>query len=178
MPPKQNNTSAGANCGSCETPPEEDIEKLTSRDCALVERKLGCSNVVPAAVGARQAPRGATLDVMDARVVEVIRILNDSLAGKVSVSSLSKKVNLSAAQLRQLFKKDTGQSPMRYLKNLRICKAEELLRTTFLSIKEIVFLSGFGDVSHFVRDFKKRHRETPTVFRRRLRGAEEQPFRR
>jgi AraC family transcriptional activator of pobA len=43
--------------------------------------------------------------------------------------------------------------------------AERLLRTTFFSIKEITFLSGEKDVSHFVRYFKKRYGLTPREFR-------------
>jgi AraC-like DNA-binding protein len=45
-------------------------------------------------------------------------------------------------------------------------RAEYLLLTSFLSVKEVTFNSGMTDVSHFVRDFKKRHRMTPTEFRR------------
>ena len=44
-------------------------------------------------------------------------------------------------------------------------RAEKLLRTTFLSIKEVAFLSGMVDVSHFVRDFKKQYGSTPRQFR-------------
>jgi AraC-like DNA-binding protein len=44
-------------------------------------------------------------------------------------------------------------------------KAERLLQTTFLSIKEVAFLSGARDVSHFARNFKKQYGLTPTEYR-------------
>jgi AraC-like DNA-binding protein len=44
-------------------------------------------------------------------------------------------------------------------------EAEKLLRNTFLSVKEIGFLSGWTDLSHFVRGFKKQHGVTPSEFR-------------
>jgi transcriptional regulator GlxA family with amidase domain len=56
-------------------------------------------------------------------------------------------------------------SPMQHLKYLRIQQAEQLLRDTFLSVKEIAFRCGAKDLSHFVRDFKRRKGLTPTAFR-------------
>jgi|HubBroStandDraft_2_1064218.scaffolds.fasta_scaffold1255498_1 transcriptional regulator GlxA family with amidase domain len=104
---------------------------------------------------------------MDARVKTVIAVMRESMADQPSASSLSRSVNLSPARLRQLFKIETGQSPMRYLRNLRMQRAEHMLRSTFLSVKEVAFVCGINDVSSFVRDFKKRHGLTPTEFRTR-----------
>ena len=104
---------------------------------------------------------------MDARVKATIGSMQRSLAGQLSMIALSEGVNLSPARLRQLFKKETGRSPMEYLRDLRMQRAEELLRTTFLSVKEIAFRCGVNDISHFVRDFKVRHGLTPSSFRSR-----------
>jgi AraC-like DNA-binding protein len=102
---------------------------------------------------------------MDHRVTAAIGIMHRELADRVSILRLSRSVNVSSSRLRQLFKKDTGQSPMQYLKNLRMREAEGLLLRSFLSVKEVAFLCGMTDVSHFVRGFKKRHNVTPSQFR-------------
>ena len=104
---------------------------------------------------------------MDARVKATIGWMQRSLASQLSMIALSNSVNLSPARLRQLFKKDTGRSPMEYLRDLRMQRAQELLRSTFLSVKEIAFHCGMNDISHFVRDFKVRHGLTPSTFRSR-----------
>lgn len=57
---------------------------------------------------------------------------------------------------------------MQYLKVLRMQKACNLLETSLLSIKEITAKTGFRDVSHFTRDFKKAHGITPTEHRARF----------
>jgi two-component system, response regulator YesN len=103
----------------------------------------------------------------DRRVATVIGVMHESLVDHLSVRILSKRVNLSPTRLRQLFRKETGQSPMQYLRGLRMQHAEHILRSTFLSVKEIAFASGINDVSGFVRDFKKRYGLTPTEFRAR-----------
>ena len=47
-------------------------------------------------------------------------------------------------------------------------KAEKMLRTTFLSVKQIVKRVGIVSNSHFVHDFRKKHGVTPTAYRRTL----------
>ncbi|HEX9919470.1 MAG TPA: helix-turn-helix domain-containing protein, partial [Pyrinomonadaceae bacterium] len=66
-----------------------------------------------------------------------------------------------------LFKAETGSSPARYLKALRLERARELLETTFLSVKEIRALVGFNDDSHFARDFRATYGLTPQQYRER-----------
>jgi transcriptional regulator GlxA family with amidase domain len=102
---------------------------------------------------------------MDHRVTAAISIMHRQLVGGVSILRLSRSVNLSSSRLRQLFKEDTGRSPMQYLQDLRMRNAENMLRSTFLSVKEIGFLSGWTDLSHFVRCFKKQYGVTPSEFR-------------
>jgi len=102
---------------------------------------------------------------MDSRVENVITIMHRRLADPLSMEGLSRSVNLSRSRLRQIFVKEIGRSPMNYLKEIRMRTAERLLQSTFLSIKEVASRTGAGDVSHFVRDFRKRHRLTPTEYR-------------
>jgi len=109
---------------------------------------------------------------MDARVTAVIGVMHGSMADQLSIGTLSKRVNLSATRLRQLFKRETGRSPMQYLKDLRMQKSENLLSSTFPSIKEITLLVGARDVSYFVRDFKKNFGVTPSEFRGRSRTSQ------
>lgn len=47
-------------------------------------------------------------------------------------------------------------------------KAEKMLRTTFISVKQIVKRVGITSNSHFVHDFRKKHGMTPTAYRRTL----------
>lgn len=104
---------------------------------------------------------------LDLRVKAAIDILHESISEEVSVDYIARQVNLSPSRLRQLFARSVGRSPLQYLKALRIQRAEELLLTTFLSIKQVTHLAGMADVSHFVRDFKKRYGVTPSSFRGR-----------
>ena len=60
---------------------------------------------------------------------------------------------------------ETGENFIDYLTSLRIIKAEELLKNSDISIKEICFEVGYRDPNYFSRIFKKNIGITPTEFR-------------
>jgi AraC-like DNA-binding protein len=103
---------------------------------------------------------------MDRRIELVISHLETETSRLWDAQSLGELVNLSASRFRHLFKQETGTSPRQYLRELRFRKAELMLRTTFLSVKEIGEHVGLTASSHFVSDFKKRYSMTPKAYRR------------
>ena len=102
---------------------------------------------------------------MDRRIQTVISKIESNPA--VEFSELAALVNLSESRLRHLFKKETGTTYKHYLREVRLRRAEVMLRKTFLSVKEIANRVGLTSMSHFVRDFRKQYGVSPTVFRRR-----------
>lgn len=103
---------------------------------------------------------------MDRRVQRVIQMIEGDIRADFTLAELARAVNLSPSHLYHLFKAETGMAPTRYMKVLRMNKAKELLETTFMSVKEIMTLIGAHDGSHFVRDFKRQYKVTPTQYRR------------
>lgn len=104
---------------------------------------------------------------MDQRVQAVIRLMEENLRAELPLGRLAEAVNLSASRLHQLFRDETGTSPARHLKSLRLARARRLLETTFLSVKEIRASVGMDDESHFTRDFRGAYGCTPTECRKR-----------
>ena len=105
---------------------------------------------------------------MDRRIELIISKLKARPAAAWDTSTLGDLVNLSPSRFRHLFKEETGTSPAQYLKELRIRRAEKMLRTTFLSIKQILKQVGLTSNAHFVRDFRKIYGTTPTAYRRTI----------
>ena len=105
---------------------------------------------------------------MDPRVQAVIERLHADLCARVSVADLARSVNISRGRLCHLFKSEMSQSPLDYLRTLRMREAQRMLSATFLSVKEIRGMLGNLDRSHFTREFKKFCGLTPTEFRRHI----------
>jgi AraC family transcriptional regulator of arabinose operon len=103
---------------------------------------------------------------MDRRIDLIITKIETETASLWDTASLAALVNLSPSRFRHLFKQETGTSPAQYVKDFRLRKAEVMLRTSFLSVKQILKQVGLGSNAHFVRDFRKMYGMTPTAYRR------------
>ena len=105
---------------------------------------------------------------MDRRIELITSKIKANTAASWDIPALAALVNLSPSRFRHLFKQETGTTPAQYLKEFRLRRAEKMLRTTFLSVKQIVKKVGLGSNSHFVHDFRRIHGMTPTSYRRTL----------
>lgn len=92
--------------------------------------------------------------------------IEDNLSQLLTTQVLADFIGVSASRLQHIFKQEVGVSPMKYIKNLRLQKACELLGTTKLSIKEIRAKVGIKNESHFIFDFKQKFGATPNEYRR------------
>lgn len=91
--------------------------------------------------------------------------MRDNLDRELPLVELAQYVNLSPWRLCHLFRTDTGMPPIKYLRQLRLEAAKQLLEVSFLSIKEITYKVGINDESHFVRDFKRMYGMPPSIYR-------------
>jgi transcriptional regulator GlxA family with amidase domain len=107
---------------------------------------------------------------MDFRVRHAINLISKDLTRPPVLEDVAREVNLSTPHLRSLFRAEAGMTPAQHLKSLRMQKAKELLETTFLSVKQVMFQVGIDDKSHFARIFRKKYGLSPAEYRRRVRG--------
>jgi len=105
---------------------------------------------------------------MDRRVELVIEAIGMDVSRAWETAELAAQVHLSASRFRHLFKEEMGRTVAEYIRERRLERAELLLRTTFLSIKEVMSESGFRDMTHFVPYFKRRYGVAPSAYRKRL----------
>ncbi len=73
----------------------------------------------------------------------------------MNISYLAQLCSISETYFRRLFFKTYGMSPVKYINNLRIERAKELIKSDMYSICEVALLSGYKDESYFSREFKK-----------------------
>jgi len=90
--------------------------------------------------------------------------LNENL----SVSDLAKKLNISERYFRYSFIKSTGLSPKKYMQEIKLNIASELLRDTKYSISEIASFLGCSDYAQFSKMFKKRYNKSPALYRKNI----------
>lgn len=85
----------------------------------------------------------------------------------ISLDFISKKFFLNSAYFSELFKKETGSSFNKYVTNLRIEKAKELLKNLDMKPTDVAELVGFKELGYFCLVFKKATGMTPTEFKQK-----------
>ena len=94
--------------------------------------------------------------------------LEQNLEREISVKEMAQHINISPSYLRSLFHRVYAQSPVNYVRKLRIARAMELLAVPEISITEVAYKTGFNDSNYFTRVFHKHTGECPTDFRKRV----------
>lgn len=88
-------------------------------------------------------------------------IHNNFLTQNIPIPHLAEMCGFSEVYLRKVFSREFGVSPNKYIINLRLQHAEQLLLSGFYKVTEVCFMSGFNDESYFNREFKKHFGKTP-----------------
>lgn len=74
-------------------------------------------------------------------------------------------LNLSVSRFAHLFAKEVGISPHKYILQLKITKASQLLRQTDMAVGEVAQFVGFQDPLYFSRIYKKSTGLTPMEYK-------------
>jgi len=106
----------------------------------------------------------------DETISQVQDWIAQHLADPISLTGLARLARLSTRNFSRRFKTALGTSPARYVTDLRMRTAQDLLRQTDLEIGEIAHRTGYPDASHFTRAFVREVDATPTAWRQRVRG--------
>lgn len=100
------------------------------------------------------------------RAEEVRSYLEQNLTQDLDMNEVARAASLSPFYLTRIFKQRFGVPPYRYLINLRIDYASELLRDSSLSVTQVCHRSGFNSLSHFITTFRLHTGMSPTQYRR------------
>jgi len=100
---------------------------------------------------------------------QCIQYINHNYASPLTLEDTARTVNLSADYLSKIFKQETGTSFSRYLNDVRIARAKELIRQSRLRLTDISSMVGYDDQSYFTKVFTKTAGISPSEYRKKSR---------
>ena len=114
-----------------------------------------------------QAP-DVEMDEMDRKLLDKIKetIEENMVDSDFNVSVLQEKMGMGNKQLYRKLKALTGQTPVEYIRDMRMRKAAKLLKAGKFSVSEVMYTVGFSNSSYFSKCFSKAFGMTPTEFMR------------
>lgn len=98
------------------------------------------------------------IEMEDNRIAKTVLYIRKHLNEAIELEKLAEISCLSKDHFIRLFKKELGTTPLQYINQKKIEKAQLLLITEELAVKEIAFQLAFDDYSYFNRLFKKNNR--------------------
>ncbi len=89
------------------------------------------------------------------KIYPAILYIEEHYSENVKLEDLANVSHLSVSHFRKLFNEYFGISPLKYINNLKIKKAGELLSSGLYTVSEVAEETGFSNVYYFSRLFKE-----------------------
>lgn len=146
-----------------------ELHRLSESDASALEQQTAWRQAVLALVQRHGHGAEAPAPGNEPRAVARAReLLESQLADPPSLEALAAAVNLSPFHFARVFRQATGLPPHAWLKQRRLSRARELLKSG-LPASEVAFALGFADQSHLSRQFKQAYGVTPGAYRQACR---------
>ena len=100
------------------------------------------------------------------KLKKVLGFIRSNYDRQITLSDMAKTVDMSPKYFGAFFKGMTGKTPFEYLCEYRVEKAARKLLEANMSVTEIAFSCGFGDLSYFIKTFKKTKHVSPLAYRK------------
>jgi transcriptional regulator GlxA family with amidase domain len=107
----------------------------------------------------------ARVGVNNAAILDAVDAMESHVAEPLDLRQLAEITGLSKRQLNRLFNEKLGRSTMGYYRDLRLDKAQNLLRNSPLSLTEIALATGFANSSHFSDLYSRSYGQPPSTGR-------------
>lgn len=88
----------------------------------------------------------------------------------ITPEEIAEKLCISYSSFRKAFKEYTGLSPAKFINDVRMSKAKELLTNSNVSIKEIAYRVGYNNHDYFFTAFRHKTGQTPAEYRVQTQG--------
>jgi transcriptional regulator GlxA family with amidase domain len=108
------------------------------------------------------------MNIVDNRIEKSIGYIRKNISSPMSTSILAEICFLSEDHFIRLFKKEFNQTPLQYINQKKIERAQLMLTISNLSIKDIAYSLSFDNLSYFNRIFKKITGDTPSQYQEKM----------
>jgi len=112
------------------------------------------------------ARAGSTADSLPPQIRDAIRLFETHVEDPLRIPDVAQAVGLSGRHFERLFKRETGQSPLRYYHHLRLMKARQRVLYSNDSLREIAASVGYMTSSPMIRHYTELFGVSPKDERR------------
>jgi AraC-like DNA-binding protein len=104
-------------------------------------------------------------DTPYANVARALEKIHRDYQASLTVKELARESAMGVSSFHRAFKLTTGESPLQYLKKLRLLKAKRLIALEGRRVEEAAYHVGYTSPSQFSREFKRYFQVPPSEAR-------------
>ncbi len=125
------------------------LQSLIASFYLLLQSRFACESVIA--------------DKKRDQFFEIIKYVNDHFTEDITLSSIAEELYISRSNMTNIFRKYAGQGVHEYINDLRIKKANSLIKQG-VSITRAALESGFGNVRTFNQAYKNHMGMAPSEY--------------
>ncbi len=95
------------------------------------------------------------------RIANTLTKVHQEYSHNLTVNELAKEASMSVSAFHQAFRSVTMESPLQYIKKVRLNRARELIQLEGKKVTEAARMVGYISPSQFHREYKRLFKETP-----------------
>ena len=93
---------------------------------------------------------------------DIHRVVEENYTSPISLDELAYLSGRSLSSFKREFQDIYGESPARWIREKRQSKAQQMLRSSSLSVADVAYSLGFENPTHFSRIFKQQYGYAPS----------------
>lgn len=99
-------------------------------------------------------------------LIKITKIIEANIeSDQLNPDFLNREVAMSRIQFYRKIKELCDSSPSEFIRRIKLKHASKLLKSTILTVQEIMYQSGFNNKSYFYREFQKEYGIPPKEYR-------------
>ena len=137
------------------------IARDHGRDLAAAVADQMVYNAVREGTATQKVSIRSRYGLRNSRLGEAIRIIEDSVESPLSTAEIARRIGVSTRQLERMFERYLDTSPKRYIMDMRLHRARNLIVQSDQAITDIAIACGFVSTSHFSKVYREHFGNTP-----------------
>lgn len=125
-------------------------------------------NAVREGTAAQRVSLQSRHGMRNSHLSHAIKLMEENIDSPLSPFEIADELGISTRQLERLFGRFLNTSPKRYMMEMRLHRARNLIVQTEQSVSEIAMACGFNSTSHFSKVFRSHYGVSPVLHRNTL----------
>lgn len=133
----------------------------------LLSRQESLRNYFYSNLSSITVKNGRALHSNDEEFIEnVYRLITEHIdEEELNPAWIAESLGISKATFYRHLKEVLDKTPSEFIREIRLDYAAKLLRTTQITVSEVIYRSGFSNKSYFYREFQKQYNYSPKDYR-------------